>query len=142
MAGLGILSQNVEVSPNRIGFNRGGGARTAGAIGGGIIGGIFGGPAGAAIGAQVGNTIVGTIQNWWRSKKDEEKKATPQGESLRSALADTITRGSFRDAAQITYYVNNTYSLGFMIPDSAQMSRVVNILQKEGLKFDKNINAK
>jgi len=114
--------------------NKGGAIGTvAGGVVGGVAGTLLGGNTvlGIAIGSAIGNAIGTAV-----GKNDTTKTgATRQEESLKNVLADTINRGAFNNAANITYNISNSYSLDFLIPDSQQIKRVSDMLAD----YSKNI---
>lgn len=139
--GYGFMALQVASKFPDWATGRGGGWRAAGYAVGGIIGAHYG-PIGAYIGANLGEQLIATIQNVARGIKDKNK--TPQRsaeiESLRDQLNRVLGTGEFREAAQIIYNVQNNYNMGFMIPDSQQIRRVIAILKKEEAAFNKNIS--
>lgn len=107
-----------------------------GAVAGGILGSVIPG-VGTAIGIGVGGAIGGAIGG---AVGDDDKNAKPQEESLRDVLSDTIAQGSFQSAANITYNVQNTNNLEFMIPDAEQLRRVVVMLKNANADFNSNVS--
>lgn len=113
---------------------RGGGWRAAGYGVGAGVGLAVGGPPGAMIGAMIGQEVVSIgqdIKDWLSS--ETTRTVAPRTESLREQLSGTISRGQFREAAQITYNVQNTVMMDFFIPDAMQMKRAIPII-KAGLE--------
>jgi hypothetical protein len=115
-----------------IGYGVGSGVGAGvGAIVGSIIPGV-----GTAIGAMIGQQLGGMIgQSVAGSDKD---KPEPKTESLRDVLEDTINRGSFQSAAQITYNIQNTYSMGFALPDREEIRRIIDMIEREKGAVDRN----
>jgi len=111
---------------------RGGGWRAAGFTAGAVIGSFT--PVGPVVGAMIGQEVVSIGQDIkdWLSKETTVPTPT-RTESLREQLSNTISRGQFREAAQITYNVQNTVMMDFFIPDAAQMKRAIPII-KVGLE--------
>jgi TP901 family phage tail tape measure protein len=122
---------------------RGGGVRAAGSVAGGIAGGILGGgnPAAIAFGAQMGNELVGALQGLKHAIWDDtEERKRPQAETLRQQVGSAINRGTFGNAAQITYHVENNVHMGFLIPDREGARRAANIIKKELSSIDSNVS--
>jgi TP901 family phage tail tape measure protein len=122
---------------------RGGGVQMAGFGAGAVIGGALGGPYGAAFGASIGQELVAGIQDIFgrgEYRGKQERGTSPQAETLREQLGAGIAQGQFREAANITYNIENNYNMGFLIPDREQIRRVKVILDKENADHARNVN--
>jgi TP901 family phage tail tape measure protein len=113
---------------------------------GGIAGGIIGGAAGTLLG---GNTVLGVAIGSMigqavgtaigKSGDTATSGSSRQEENLRQVLSDTISKGSFNSAANVTYNISNSYSFDFLLPDQQQIRRVSEMLRAENKDYAKNI---
>ena len=122
---------------------RGGGVRAAGSVAGGIAGGILGGgnPAAIAFGAQIGNELVGALQGLKNAIFDDtEERRRPQAETLRQQVSSASNRGTFGNAASITYYNEINVNMQMLIPDREGARRAAAIIKKELHSIDSNVS--
>jgi len=119
---------------------RGGGVRAAGYGIGATIGGIVGGPQGAAFGGQAGQGLVTALQELKHAIWDDtEERKRPQAETLREQVGSVINRGTFGNAAQITYHIENNVNMGFMIPDREAGRRAVAWIRENLSEYGANV---
>lgn len=137
--GLAMGPQVISNAPDWL-EGRGGGWRMAGYGAGAIAGGLIGGPGGAAFGGMVGQQLVGGIQQLYRALSDNtEELRSPSTETLREQVGGAINRGSFGQAAQYTYYIENNISMEYLIPNRQQARQVATIIKEELGDIDSNI---
>jgi hypothetical protein len=119
---------------------RGGGVRAAGYGIGAAIGGYFGGPQGAAFGGQAGQGLVTALQELKHAIWDDtEERKRPREETLREQVGSAINRGTFGNAAQITYHIEQNVNMSYMIPDREQGRRVLAWMQENLSEYNTNV---
>jgi TP901 family phage tail tape measure protein len=124
---------------------RGGGVRAGGYVAGGTVAGILSGgnPAAIAQGGRMGESLISILQELKHAIWDDtEERKRPQEESLREQVGSAINRGTFGNAASITYHIENNVHMGFMLPDREAGRRAVAWIRENLSEYGANVTVR